>query len=86
MDKATFAAIVEDIVTGFEDADFQAKFAAAQGSGDVATMMQLPTAIQNAAFEAHGCSDAAEFKAAGRQYGADPAIGPLLVRMKAALK
>ena len=86
MDKQTFVAIVEQIVAGFEDADFQRKFADAQASGDVPAMMALPAAIQNDAFAAHGCSDSAAFKAAGREYAADPAVAALLGRMKAALK
>ena len=86
MDKATFRAILEDIVSGFEDPDFQSQFAAAQASGDVAAMMQLPLKIQTAAFEAHGCADSAAFKAAGKQYAADPELAGLLGRMKAALK
>lgn len=86
MDKQTFTAIVEQIVNGFEDPDFQARFAAAQADGDVPAMMALPTAIQDAAFAAHGCRDTAEFKAAGREHAADPALAGLLGRMKAALK
>ncbi len=86
MDKQTFRNIVEAIVEGFEDPDFQQRFAAAMQSGDVPSMMALPTAIQNAAFQAHGCADAGEFKAAGREHGADPELAGLLARMKAALK
>ena len=85
MDKDTFIAIVEQIVAGFEDPDFKERFAAAQQAGDVGAMMALPSAIQEAAFAAHGCKDSAEFKAAGRQYAADPSIAELLGRMKAAL-
>ncbi len=86
MDKATFIAIVEEIVSGFEDDDFKGKFAQAQASGDVQQMMSLPLAVQNAAFAAHGCPDSATFKAAGKEHGTDSQVGELLVRMKAALR
>lgn len=86
MDKATFTAIVEQIVSGFEDPEFQASFAKAQADGDVPQMMALPAAIQQAAFEAHGCPDSAAFKAAGKQFALEPDIGPLLARMKKALQ
>ncbi len=86
MDKQTFIAIVQDIVAGFEDAGFQSSFAEAQANGDVPAMMALPAAIQNKAFETHGCADSAAFKNAGRTYASDPAVAALLGRMKAALK
>lgn len=85
MTKDTFIAIVEQIVSGFEDPAFQQQFAQAQSAGDVPAMMALPTGIQDAAFAAHGCPDAAAFKAAGKQFAADPEVTPLLMRMKAAL-
>jgi hypothetical protein len=86
MEKSSFIAIVEQIVAGFEEPSFAQQWSAAQASGDVPAMMALPAAIQNAAFAAHGCPDSAAFKAAGKSYALDPAVGPLLVRMKAALK
>lgn len=86
MEKTRFLAIVEQIVTGFEDPEFQTQWSAAQAAGDVPAMMALPSAIQNAAFAAHDCPDSAAFKAAGKTFATDPAVEPLLVRMKAALK
>jgi len=88
MDKATFKAIVEAIVSGFEDPDFQAKFAAARAQGDVAAMMALPGEIQTQAFARSGLEAASAvgaFKEAGRSFGADSDVAPLLARMKAAL-
>lgn len=88
MDKATFLAILEQIVVGFEEPTFRQRFADARAAGDVGQLMALPAAIQEAAFSAHGL-DAAEgtlaFKAAGRQFAAEPEALPLLTRMKAAL-
>ena len=86
MDKATFVAIVEQIVEGFEDPVFQADFAKSQAAGDVQAMMALPLAVQNAAFEKYGCAGSEAFKAAGREHAADPEIATLLGRMKNALK
>ena len=88
LSKATFTAIVNDIVAGFEDPAFQSDFAAAKASGDVGRMMALPTGVQSRAFEAQGLdatAGQAAFKAAGRQFAADPDIAALLMRMKAAL-
>ncbi|MCO4760410.1 MAG: hypothetical protein KC502_02825 [Myxococcales bacterium] len=88
LNKETFVAIVEAIVAGFEDPAFQAQFAAAKAAGDMGQLVALPTGVQTAAFTANGldaATGAAAFKAAGRQFAADPAVGALLVRMKAAL-
>ncbi len=89
MDKATFLDIVNTIVQGFEDANFRAQFAAAQASGDVAQMMALPTSVQERAFARHGLTGASgttAFKEAGRNFALDADVGPLLTRMKQALK
>lgn len=88
LSKTAFVTIVEAIVAGFEDPSFQAEFAAAQAAGDVPKLMSLPTAVQARAFEAQGLDPVegqAAFKAAGRKFAADPDVGPLLARMKAAL-
>jgi hypothetical protein len=88
MDKATFLAILADIVAGFEDAEFKRQMATAKAAGDVGQLMALPMAVQARAFGKHGLeADAgtAAFKAAGRQFGLEPEAGPLLARMKAAL-
>ena len=88
MDKPTFAAIVSSIVAGFEDPAFRSQMAAAKSAGDVGQLIALPTQIQTRAFAAAGLdADAAmaEFKAAGRQFGADADLAPMLARMKAAL-
>lgn len=88
MDKATFLDIVQVIVAGFEDPDFKAQFAKAKGEGDVGRMMALPMGIQERAFAKHGLDAAtgtAKFKEAGRSFGLDPDVAPLLARMKAAL-
>lgn len=86
MDRNTFKAIVEQIVQGFEDQQFQADFAQAQHDGDVEKMMALPAAIQNAAFADHGCQSSSVFKEAGREHATDPEILALLGRMKSALR
>jgi hypothetical protein len=88
MDKATFLAILQVIVEGFEDPQFKQAFAAAKAAGDVGQLMALPLAIQEKAFGAHGLdatTGTAKFKEAGRAYGLDDDVAPLLVRMKAAL-
>ena len=88
MDKATFLDILQTIVEGFENPDFKAQFATAKTSGDVARMMALPMAIQERAFAKHGMDAAtgtAKFKEAGRNFGVDADVAPLLTRMKAAL-
>ncbi len=88
LSKSAFVAIVEDIVSGFEDPAFQAAFAAAKAASDVPQMMTLPAKIQNAAFARQGLdpeTGPAIFKAAGRVHATDPEVGALLVRMKAAL-
>jgi len=88
LSKASFVAIVEAIVSGFENPTFQAEFAAAKASGDIGRMTGLPTAVQAQAFEAQGLDAVAgqtAFKAAGRQFAADPDVAALLARMKAAL-
>ena len=88
LSKATFAAILRHIVTGFEDTGFQEAFAAAKAAGDVSRMVALPTDVQTDAFAAHGLDPIAgqtAFKAAGRLYAEDADVAALLGRMKAAL-
>lgn len=88
MDKATFMQVLTAIVEGFEAADFKSEMAKAQAAGDVGKLMQLPLAVQQQAMTGAGVdptTGGAAFKAAGREYGADPAVAPLLARMKAAL-
>jgi len=88
MDKPTFLDILNVIVIGFEDAEFRQQFAAAKAAGDVTRLMALPLAIQERAFARHGLDAAtgtARFKEAGRTWGLDPEVSPLLARMKAAL-
>lgn len=88
MDKAQFLQVLEAVVSGFEDAEFRAAMAKAQATGDVGQLMQLPLGVQQRAFAAAGldaASGAAAFKAAGKQFGADADVAPLLARMKAAL-
>jgi hypothetical protein len=88
MDKPTFTGVLETIVTGFEDPGFQAQMAKAQAAGDVGRLMALPLEVQTRAFasvDLDVTSGVAAFKAAGRSFGADADVGPLLARMKAAL-
>lgn len=88
MEKAAFLQVTRTIVEGFEDAGFKAAMSAAKQSGDVGQLMALPMAVQERAFAAVGLDAAggtAEFKAAGRQFGLDADVAPLLARMKAAL-
>ncbi len=88
MDKAAFLQVTRAIVEGFEAADFKAAMAAAQQRGDVGQLVALPMAVQERAFAVVGLDAAggtAEFKAAGRQFGLDADVAPLLARMKAAL-
>ncbi|MBM4342910.1 MAG: hypothetical protein FJ100_05995 [Deltaproteobacteria bacterium] len=88
MDKAKFVDVLSKIVAGFEDPVFREQFAAAKGAGDVARMMELPMQIQARAFAAHGLDAAvgtAQFKEAGRKFGLDEDVAPLLSRMRAAL-
>ncbi|MCB9739033.1 MAG: hypothetical protein H6747_07180 [Deltaproteobacteria bacterium] len=88
MQKETFVQVLEAVVRGFEDPGFKSAMAAAKAAGDVGKLVQLPLEVQSRAFAAAGLdleTGAATFKAAGRAYATDPAVGPLLVRMKAAL-
>jgi len=88
MEKDVFIGIVREIVEGFEGAEFRAAFAAAKAKGDVAALTSLPLGIQERAFAKHGLDPAdalARFKQAGRGFGTDPEVAPLLARLKAAL-
>lgn len=88
MDKTTFLAVLEDLVAGFESADFKAKMGAAKASGDVNAMMAAPMGLQAAVMQKHGLdpqAGMAAFKAAGRQFALEPDAAGLLARMKAAL-
>lgn len=88
MEKATFLAVLKEIVESFEDPAFQAGMAEAKTKGEVAKLIQLPTDLQNRAFVRHGIdavSGAGEFKAAGKEHGLSPEAAPYLARMKAAL-
>jgi hypothetical protein len=88
VDKPTFKTVLERVVQGFEDPGFKARMASAKAAGDVPKMIALPMEIQSAAFAAVGLdaeTGAAAFKAAGRSFGADADVAPLLARMKAAL-
>lgn len=88
MDKATFVDILTHIVAGFEDPDFRQRYAEAKARGDVQRLMDLAMGAQRAAFGRHGLDDvtgAVQFKEAGRTYGLDPEVAPLLARMKASL-
>ena len=89
LDKATFIAIVEGITARFEDEQFKSDLNAAEASGDIAAIGQLTMAIQTDVFQAHGLdpiNGTTTFKQAGMQYTADEDVGPLLARMKSALK
>ncbi len=88
MDKVTFKAIVEAIVSGFEDPEFKRRFEQARASENISEIMALPAEIQARAFGAQGLDPAtgvSAFKEAGARFGADDDIAPLLGRMKAAL-
>ncbi len=88
MEKAQFLQVLEAVVTGFEDPAFRAAMAEAQAAGDVGQLMQLPLGVQQRAFSAAGvdaATGAVAFKEAGKRFGGDADVAPLLVRMKAAL-
>lgn len=88
MDKTIFLTVLKGIVEEFEKDSFKKAMSEAQASGDVSKIIQVPTDAQNKVFSAHGVDVAngpAEFKAAGKQYGADPEATPYLDRMRKAL-
>lgn len=88
LDKQTFRAMVEQIVEGFEDAGFKAELGQAKAAGDVGRIAGLAMGVQSAVFTRHGLDPLGgtmAFKEAGKAFGLDPEIAPLLVRMKAAL-
>ncbi len=88
MEKATFVAILEEIVRGFEEPAFRANYADAKAQGNVPRLMELAMGVQRHAFSQHGLDDVAgsvQFKEAGRTFGLDGDVAPRLARMKAAL-
>lgn len=88
MEKPVFRDVVEQIVAGFEDPQFRSQYADAKAAGDVPRLLALALTVQRQAFARHGLDEAAgsaAFKEAGRRYGLDPDVMPLLARMKAAM-
>lgn len=89
MERATFLAVLKGIVEEFENPNFTQAMIEAQTAGDVAKLIQVPTDAQNKVFTIHGIdhtTGVAEFKAAGKLFGADPEAIPYFDRMKKALK
>lgn len=88
MDKEKFLAVLKDIVAGFEKPEFKSGMAAAMAAKDVQKLIALPMGLQTEVFQRHGLDSAAgpaQFKEAGKLYGAAPEVVPLLARMMAAL-
>ncbi len=88
MQKAVFLDILQQIVAGFEDPAFRTEYTSAKAAGNVQRLMELAMGIQQRAFSSHGLNETTgtvEFKEAGRTFGLDGDVAPMLARMKAAL-
>jgi len=88
MEKPTFVKVLTGIIEAFENPYFQDAMAEAEAAGDADRLIQLPMDVQEKVFTTNGIDlvqGVAEFKAAGRQFGADADVTPLLTRMRQAL-
>ncbi len=88
MEKATFLAVLKDIVEGFENQAFQQAMDSAKSTKDVAKLVQLPLDVQAQAFTRNGLdasTGAVDFKNAGKEHGSSAEAAPLLQRMRIAL-